>query len=243
MKLHDNKILITGGAKGIGRGLTERFLHENNTLIVCGRDQESLQLLASEHPNVIVRQCDVANKDDRQELFDWVQREHPDLNVLINNAGIQQWMTLTDDNFLSRTQNEISINIEGPVHFSALFSEMNAMQTIINVTSALAFVPLAKVPTYSASKAYLHSFTQSLRALLAKKNIEVIEIIPPAINTDLGGKGLHDHAPPVSDFVAAVFEQLKAGKEEITFGYSENFFNLAQPQQKQAFERLNGLTA
>ncbi|RDC65483.1 SDR family NAD(P)-dependent oxidoreductase [Adhaeribacter pallidiroseus] len=110
---------------------------------------------------------------------------------------------------------------------------------MINVTSGLAFVPYTKVPVYSATKAFFHSFTLSLQYLLQSKNIEVIEIIPPALNTDLGGKGLHDAAPPVSDFIQAIFNQLQAGKTELTFSFSEVLVKANPEELKSAFQRLN----
>lgn len=125
--------------------------------------------------------------------------------MLVNNAGIQQWITVTDDNFFQRAKEEIAINIEAPLHLTSLFIKLKSLDTVVNITSGLSFVTLTKVPVFSASKAFLHSFTLSLRHLLKSKNIEVIEMIPPALNTDLGGKGLHDSAPPVSDFIEAAF--------------------------------------
>ncbi len=109
----------------------------------------------------------------------------------------------------------------------------------MNVTSGLSFVPLTKTPVYSATKAFLHSFTLSLRQLLKSKNIEVIELIPPALNTDLGGKGLHDHAPPVSDFIDSIFEQLKQGKTELTFGFSEAMVKAGPEDLQKTFVRMN----
>ena len=109
----------------------------------------------------------------------------------------------------------------------------------MNVTSGLAFVPFTKVPVYSATKAFFRSFTLSARHLLKGKNIEVIEVIPPALNTDLGGKGLHDAAPPVSDFIESIFAQLKEGKTELTFGFSHAMANSSQDDVKVAFGRLN----
>jgi uncharacterized oxidoreductase len=103
----------------------------------------------------------------------------------------------------------------------------------------LSFVPLTKVPVYSATKAFFHSFTLSLRHLMKAKNIEVIELIPPALNTDLGGKGLHDQAPPVSAFIEAVFEQLKQGKTEITFGFSDAMAKAGPEDLQKAFARMN----
>jgi uncharacterized oxidoreductase len=171
-----------------------------------------------------------------------VADEHPDLNVLVNNAGIQQWMSVSDDDFFTRAKSELAVNIEAPLELTSLFINLPSLTTILNVTSGLAFVPLTKVPVYSATKAFFHSFTLSLRALLAPKNIEVIEVIPPALNTDLGGKGLHDQAPPVSAFIDAIFEQLKAGKTELTFGFSEAMANATPDELRAAFARMNPTT-
>lgn len=239
MKLSGNKILITGGASGIGLGLTERFLQENNTVIVCGRRESVLKELTDKFPSIITKRCDLNSETEREELFQWIKAEHGDLNVLLNNAGIQNWMNVTDDDFFARAKEEITTNIEAPIHLTNLFLKLDSFDTVINVTSGLSFVPFTKVPVYSATKAFFHSFTLSLRHLLKSKNVEVIEIIPPALNTDLGGKGLHDFAPPVSDFIESIFEQLKAGKDELTFGMSENMVNAAPEDLKKTFAMLN----
>lgn len=190
MKLANNKILITGGASGIGLGLTERFIYENNTVIICGRREAVLKVVSDKFPSVITRVCDLSVEAERLELFEWISEHHSDLNVLVNNAGIQQWMNISDTDFFVRAKNEIATNIEAPLHLTSLFLKLKSLKTVINVTSGLSFVPFTKAPVYSATKAFFHSFTLSARYLLKSKNIEVIEIIPPALNTDLGGKGL-----------------------------------------------------
>lgn len=242
MKITGNKILITGGASGIGLGLTERFIKEGNTVIICGRRETVLKEVAAKHPSVITKVCDVGVASQREELYNWVSANHSDVNVLINNAGIQQWMSVVDDNFFQRAKEEIAINIEAPLHLTSLFIKLKALNTVVNVTSGLSFVPLTKVPVYSATKAFFHSFTLSLRQLLKAKNIEVLEIIPPALNTDLGGKGLHDAAPPVSEFITAIFEQLKQGKTELTFGFSETMIKAGAEDLKNTFNRMNAVT-
>jgi uncharacterized oxidoreductase len=239
MKTSNNKILITGGATGIGLGLAERFLQANNTVIICGRRASALQEAAKKFPSLITKQCDLGHVEEREKLFQWIAKNHPDLNVLVNNAGIQQWMSIDDDNFYSRADEEITTNIEAPIHLSSLLIKLKSLNTIINVTSGLSFVPLTKTPVYSATKAFFHSFTLSLRHLLKPKGIEVIELIPPALNTDLGGKGLHDQAPPVSDFIKAIFEQLQGGKTELTYGFSEAMAKASQEDLQKAFARLN----
>ena len=239
MKLTGNKILITGGASGIGLGLTERFLKENNTVIICGRREHALKEVKDIYHSVITKVCDLSLETERIELYNWVAENHSDLNVLVNNAGIQNWVGISDNDFYDKANNEITTNIVAPVHLTSLFANMESLDTIINVTSGLAFVPLTKVPVYCATKAFFHSFTLSSRHLLKSKNIEVIEMIPPALNTDLGGKGLHDGQPAVSDFVESVFEQMKEGKTELTYGFSEVMTKATPDVVKTTFERMN----
>jgi uncharacterized oxidoreductase len=239
MKAAKNKILITGGASGIGLGLAERFIQEENTVIICGRRAFALEQAAQKFPSLITKVCDLSVEKERIELTQWIYQHHPDLNVLVNNAGIQQWMSISDADFYSRAKKEMVTNMEAPLHLVSLLSNLSSLDTIMNVTSGLSFVPLSKVPVYSASKAFFHSFTLSLRQMLKSKHIEVIEIIPPALNTDLGGKGLHDTAPPVSEFIESVFRQLKEGKQEIAFGFSEMMLKAGADDLKIAFNRMN----
>ena len=239
MKLSNNKILITGGASGIGLGLTKKFLEENNTVIICGRRADTLKEIADQFPSVITKTCDLSSEAERIQLYQWIETHHSDLNVLVNNAGIQNWMKITDDDFYDKAQAEVNTNVLAPVHLISLFVKLPSLRTIMNVTSGLAFVQFAKVPVYCASKAFFHSFTLSVRYLLKDKNIEVVEIIPPALNTDLGGKGLHDGQPAVSDFVESIFQQLSEGKTELTFGHSESMANGDPATIRERFKLLN----
>jgi uncharacterized oxidoreductase len=239
MKTSKNKILITGGASGIGLGLTERFIQENNTVIICGRRESLLKEVADRLPQVITKACDLSDEADRIKLFDWIIKNHSDMNVLINNAGIQNWMNVSDNNFYQRAGDEITTNVLAPLHLISLFMNLKSLETIINVTSGLAFIPMSKIPVYCATKAFMRSFTLSLRHMVKSKNIEVIEMIPPALNTDLGGKGIHDGHPAVSDFVASVFQQMKEGKTELTFGFSEARANANNETIAEYFSRMN----
>jgi uncharacterized oxidoreductase len=239
MQLSHNKVLVTGGASGIGRGLTERFLKDNNTVIICGRREDALREMAAQHPGLITKKCDLELSEERAALYHWIAKEHPDTNVLVNNAGIQNWMNITEKDFFERAQKEIAINIEAPLHLTALFLGLPALRTVLNVTSGLAFVPRTSLAVYSATKAFFHSFTLSLRHLLKDHNIEVIEVVPPALNTDLGGKGLHDEFPPVSEFIESIFRQLAENKQQLTFGFSDAMTKAGPEQQAQAFARMN----
>jgi uncharacterized oxidoreductase len=239
MNLSNNTILITGGASGIGLGLAERFIKENNTVIICGRREAVLKEVAAKFPSVITKVCDLSVEAERIALLDWVSANHPDLNVLVNNAGIQNWMSVSDSDFYTKADEEITTNILAPIHLASLFASLPSLKTIINVTSGLAFIPLSKVPVYCATKAFMRSFTLSLRHMLQPKNIEVIEMIPPALNTDLGGPGIHDGHPAVSDFVESVFQQMKEGKTELTFGTSEARANANTEAITEYFNRMN----
>jgi uncharacterized oxidoreductase len=159
------------------------------------------------------------------------------VEVLVNNDGVHHWTDLDDELFMQKLRMEYAINIEAPLHLSHLFIRLPQLKVIMNVTSGLAYVPYAKVPIYSASKAFLHSFTASMRRQLEERGIEVIEVIPPALNTDLGG--LHDGHPP--EFIESIFRQLDivTHRKTLTFGISAELAVASAVELDNAFEKLN----
>lgn len=162
--------------------------------------------------------CDLRTAAERVALFDWVTAGHPGLNVLVNNAGIQRRVLSTADQNWEEIHQEIVINLEAPIHLSMLFIPHLVRQqrpAILNVTSGLSFTPLTATPVYSATKAALHSFTLSLRQQLAHIPVSVVEIIPPAVDTDLGGVGLHTFGVPLNEFADAAFTRLAGDELEI----------------------------
>jgi uncharacterized oxidoreductase len=214
MNLANNTVLVTGGASGIGLAISERLLNAGSDVIICGRRAEKLQAAAAVHPEFRTHVADVSSAPGREQLFDWAAREFPRLNVLVNNAGIQRRIRLADIEPWSETREEIATNLEAPIHLSRLFIPhllKRERPAIINVTSALSFSPLAAVPVYSATKAALHSYTLSLRKQLKDTPIQVIEIIPPAVDTDLGGPGLHTFGVNVNAFADDVMGKIQAG--------------------------------
>lgn len=243
MQLSGNTVLITGGASGIGCALAERFLQAGNTVIACGRRGSKLAEAAAKLPGLHTRVCDVSSERDRLALAEWLKVEFSELNVLVNNAGIQQRIDLMAvDRSWSHYRQEIAANLEAPIHLSMLLIPLlsgNKGATIVNISSGLAFTPMAGAPVYSATKAALHSFTMSLRWQTARLGISVIEIAPPAVSTDLGGPALHTFGAPLDEFADAVFEQLGTDALEIGYGTAAKALRMSRDEIDAAFMRMN----
>jgi uncharacterized oxidoreductase len=242
MKLAGNSVLITGGASGIGFALAERFLAAGSQVLICGRREERLRSVKDKHPEIKTRICDIARESDRIALRDWAVRESPGLSVVVNNAGIQRRFLLLEDSDWDAVREEIVINFEAQVHLSLLLIPLFRKlphAAIVNVTSGLGFVPMASAPVYSATKAALRSFTLSLRHQLRDTPIEVVELIPPAVDTDLGGVGLHTFGVPLGEFADHAAARLDAGDLEITYGFSQQGSRASRDQLDEMFRRLN----
>ncbi|MED2976202.1 SDR family NAD(P)-dependent oxidoreductase [Bacillus swezeyi] len=245
MELSGNTVLITGGASGIGFAFAERFMKAGNTVIVCGRRESKLKEAKEKFPDMITRTCDVTVEKERLALFEWVKEHHPQVNVLVNNAGIQQRFHIlkadVKDNWADYNK-EMTVNMEAPIHlamlFAQYFAEINAKAAIINVTSGLAFTPMAIAPVYSSTKAALHSFTMSLRHQLSDAAVEVIEVAPPAVNTDLGGVGLHDFGAPLDEFADAIFNGLQEGRFEIGYAISEKALRMSRDEIDESVSQM-----
>ncbi len=243
MDLAGNTVLITGGASGIGFSIAERFSAAGSKVIICGRREEQLRKAQQKLPSAHIRVCDVSIESDRTALHQWIAEEHPHINMLVNNTGIQQRFDVTaikeDWGYF---QKEIQTNLEAPIHLSMLFIPLLAGKNnaaIVNVSSGLAFTPGAFAPIYSATKAGLHSFTMSLRQQVAAQHISVIEVAPPAVNSDLGGAGLHTFGVPLDEFADAVFLGLANGDMEIGYGTSQKALRMSRDEIDEAFRRMN----
>ena len=242
MQLASNTVLVTGGASGIGLELAKRFLQEGSTVIICGRRKDRLAEAQKAHPQLETMVCDLSKEKQRIRLVEWATSEFPRLNILVNNAGIQRRTRILDESRWAPTHEEIAINLEAPVHLCSLLLPHLLKQerpAILNVTSGLAFTPMSTAPIYCATKAALHSFTLSLRHQLAGTPVQVIEIIPPAVNTDLGGAGLHTFGVAVEEFVNAVAMGLREGEPEIAYGFSQRSSRASRSELDEIFQRLN----
>ncbi|AOR61804.1 SDR family oxidoreductase [Pectobacterium wasabiae] len=217
MNMSGNTILITGGTSGIGRGLAEAFHDRGNRVIILGRRQDKLDEITAAHSNMRGIALDVRDVDAIEDLALRLREEEPGLNVLINNAGISREQSLVPGKAsLSVTREIIDTNVVSVINATAVFLPQLAGQqqsTIITTTSGLGFVPRSNFPTYCASKAFLHSWLQSLRVQLKNYPIEVLELVPPYVQTELISEHqLADpHAMPLDDFVEEVMALLTAG--------------------------------
>ncbi|WLH15471.1 SDR family oxidoreductase [Pseudomonas hefeiensis] len=207
-----NTILVTGSTSGIGLGLALRLHKAGNKVIIAGRRKDLLDKIESEHPGIESVLLDICDPTSIQRTSEALAISHPNLNVLINNAGVMHWEDLTDPQNLSTAEDIVTTNLLGTIRMTYAFTPQLIKQpraTIINVSSALAFVPLPATPTYSATKAAVHSFTQSLRVQLEASSIEVIELAPPGVRTTLLGQENDEHAMPLEEFLNEIFELLK----------------------------------
>jgi uncharacterized oxidoreductase len=213
MKLTGNTILITGGASGIGLGLAEELHKLGNQVIVAGRRKQALDEATAANPGMKSAEFDVQNAASIRDFAPQIIASFPSLNVLINNAGIMRHENLVaqqDD--LADAEAMVATNLLGPIRLAAALLPQLKRQpysAIINVSSGLAFVPLVFTPTYCATKAAIHSYTQSLRFQLRSTSIEVLELIPPYVQTHLMDGADDPRAMPLGQFIAEVMEILK----------------------------------
>ena len=222
MNTTGNTILITGGNSGIGYGLAKAFHEAGNTVIIAGRRAGPLQEVADAHPGMTWHVVEMGDAASVRAFAETVVRTYPELNVLVNNAGIMRMENLAGDTVgLDDAEEEVAVNLLGPIRLSAaLLPHMRGRPgaTLINVSSGLAFVPFSMVPTYCATKAAIHSYTQSQRRQLAGAGVQVIELAPPAVATNLMPPS--DDGPPtmpLADFTDAVMAILRdePGVEEV----------------------------
>jgi uncharacterized oxidoreductase len=215
MRTTDNTILITGGGSGIGRGLAEAFHRLGNQIIIAGRGQKALDDTTAANPGMKSRALDVSDPRSIQSFAAQLAKDYPSLNVLINNAGIMRLEDLLEKpDELSTAEKTIMTNLLGPMRLTAALLPSLRRQpraTIMNVSSGLAFVPLAMTPTYCATKAAIHSYTQSLRHQLKATSVEIIELIPPYVQTTLMGdqQASDPNAMPLEECIDEVMSILK----------------------------------
>src|SRR5271169_3223877 len=212
MQMSGNTILITGGGSGIGRGLAEAFHAEGNQVVIAGRRKELLEQVVAANPGMKAAILDIGDADSIRSFAEQMKKDYPALNVVIQNAGIMKSESLKNGG-VADAEATIATNLLGPIRLTAALLPLLLKQpkaAIMTVTSGLAFVPLAMTPTYCATKAAIHSYTQSLRYQLRGTKTEVLELIPPYVATDLMNGASDPRAMPLDKYIAEVMEILKA---------------------------------
>lgn len=243
MDISGNTVLITGGTSGIGQAFAEKFYRAHSQVIVCGRRQHRLDQLRHTYPGLITITCDVSEESQRRSLHAQILHEFPQTNVLINNAGIQLATNLTREVNLNRIREEVETNLVAPLHLASLFASHLAekpLSALVNVSSGLAFVPIAFMPVYCATKAALHSLTISLRYQLRATGVQVFEIIPPSVDTELGHERRADKTQshggmPVSEFIKEAMDALQNDVLEAPIGQAKGIRAMGE----ELFARMN----
>ena len=216
MDTRNDTILITGGGTGIGKAMAEALHARGARVIIAGRRREPLEAVAAANPGMAFETLDVADPEAIRDVAARMVRTHPELNVLINNAGIMSPETEVDPAIAEPT---VAINLLGTLRLTAALLphlKSRPRASLVTVSSGLAFVPLAAAPTYSATKAAIHSWSQSMRHQLRDTSVEVIEWAPPAVATDLmPGHADNPNSMPLADFTAESLALFEAGCDEI----------------------------
>ena len=228
MNMNDNTILITGGATGIGYAMAKYFHGHGNTVIICGRREDRLAQAAKTLPGIHTVNCDVTDNSGRLALVRHMQERFPGMNILVNNAGIQRDLDLTKGiSDLERGEDEIRVNLDAPIRLALLFTPFLANKknaAIVNVSSGLAFMVehAAGMPVYCATKAGLHAFSMAQRIQLAPLGVRVIELIPPAVVSELNAEGRRKRNMVTSpnmmsadDYVEKTFAKMEQDVDEI----------------------------
>lgn len=221
MKMTGNTILITGGATGIGRGLAEAFHKLGNQVIICGRRQRVLDEVTAANPGMSSLTLDITDNGSIKECVEQAVGRHTALNVLINNAGVMMLEDIkASPASVADAEAMVETNLLGTIRMSAAILPHLLRQSrsaLFTVTSGLAYVPLTMSPTYCSTKAAVHSWTVSLREQLKGTSVEVIELAPPYVQTELLGahQASDPKAMPLADYISETMALLQQGETEV----------------------------
>lgn len=243
MRLSGNTVLITGGTSGIGLAFAEKFLQAGSRVIITGRREERLKKIQEQYSGIVSKVSDVADERQREALAEWLIESYPETNILINNAGLQLLTDLKKPVNLARIRQETETNFIAPLHLTSLLTQHLATKengAIVNISSGLAFVPIAIMPVYCATKAAIHSLSLSMRYQLKNTGVKVFEIIPPAVDTELGSDRREDKTQshggmPVQEFIEQAMQALENDIFEMAVGTANN----SREKRERLFEVMN----
>jgi len=245
MKLKNNTVLITGGSSGIGFELSKVLIQKGNKVIICGKSNEKLLAAKKVEPKLITYQCDLSDNTECIDFVNSIKEDHPDLNILINNAAIVNKIDfLKEGKALELAENEYHTNLLAPIRLiKLLYNTIRANESpaIINITTGLIYAPRVIYPFYNSSKSALHSFTQTLRIRLKNETTEVIEVMFPAVDTPW-----HNGTPPkiaigVDEAVSRMIKGLEKGKPEIKVGGAKILYLMSRIAPGFALKKVNSI--
>jgi uncharacterized oxidoreductase len=244
MNISNKTVLITGGGSGIGFATAKLLSEKGNKVIIAGRNSAKLQKAAAQLKNVTAITCDITGEADVRNLVQQVQDKFSDLSILINNAGSAYKYDLgTPANAFDKAGEEASTNYLALIRLTEYLLPVLRKQkeaAIVNVSSIVVFAPLSVLPTYSAAKAAVHSYTQSLRHVLAKDTkIKVFELMPPLVNTDFSQEIGGANGIPPMEVAEGLVDGIEKDEYEIQVGATAQIYQLFLSSPKNAFNALN----
>lgn len=241
MKIAGKHALVTGGAAGIGLAITRALTVAGASVLVVGRDHAKLESVRNLAPRVTTFAADLTDSGERERLIAHVLAASPPLDILVNNAGTMQYFALTAPDALARIDRELSLDLQAPIHLAtALLPRLleRPEAAIVNVTTGLVYAPFGNTPGYSAAKGGLHAFTRSLRWQTRSSRLQVIDLLPPAVRTDLTAR--YDGPKIGSDKVAdALLDALRTGRTEVRPGQSKALYAMSRIAPGFIFRALN----
>ena len=244
MKLHNMTVLITGGGSGIGFETAKLFSQQGHRVIITGRNKERLDAAAAQLKNTTAIQADINDAASVDSLVNRVREEFPQLDVLVNNAGVAYLYKLSgDSDAFSKATEEFATNFFSTIRLTEKLLpvlDKQAQAAIVNVTSIVAFAPGSSLPTYSASKAALHSYTQTLRLTLKSSAIRVFEVMPPLVDTDFARDIPGSKISPL-EVAESILNGLKDDIEEIHVASTAGLYKLFLTSPEKALYHLNGI--
>ena len=244
MNIQNNTILITGGGSGIGLETARQFSSLGNKIIIVGRNLQKLEAAAAQLTNVTAIQCDITVESEVDQLVEQIKEKYPDLNLLINNSGSAYQFSLgAEANVYEGAKKEIEVNYLAPIRLSEKLLPVLQRQSesaIVNITSVVAIVPWAVMPTYSASKVALQFYTKLLRHTLKHSTVKVFEVLPPLSDTEFAKNIPIDKMPPAT-VAEAILKGIEQDSLEIRIGLADYFYTLNNESPDKAFNLLNAV--
>ena len=236
-------VLITGGSSGIGFEMAKQMVAQQSTVIICGRSQEKLDDAQRKVPQLVTIQCDISRSKEREVLCNRISEQFRGLNMLMNNAGIvERFLFVKTGDLEKKIVAEWQTNYLAPIMLTKQFLSMliENKGTVVNVTSGLAYVPLSIQPNYCATKAALHSMTQSMRVQLSELGVKVVEIFYPAVDTPFQNGHAPDNAIKPDEAAAIALAGLNRGQDEIRVKMAGFLFIMSRLMPKRALNLING---